>query len=406
MPGALWRRRLSGAALCLVLAACGGGNGSGPSSSSYVASLAAMSGPNVVPVTVEAGPGSNVNMPYVTVTVCIPGSNNCSTVDHVLLDTASTGLRLFASKVGAALPAHTLGGKEISECAHFLRTLAWGSVRLADVRIGGESAAAVPVHLMDAGFAPVPTADCGYSPLLSTSTSTANNTQSLSANGILGVGLFPNDGQIYFNCATPASTTCTLTPAVNQQVQNPVSLFAINNNGVVIRLPALPATGALRAEGYLVFGVGTQSNNQLGAAKVVAADSSGEFTTVYQNAHLTHSVMDSGSNGLFFDDGAMPLCSGTLADFYCPSATLNLSASIWLTPGGTSSTPVTFSIASADSLLAARSHFSFNNLGGTLGTDGFDWGLPFFFGRSVFTLIASRSVPGTALTGPLNAFTD
>ena len=118
---------------------------------------------------------------------------------------------------------------------------------------------------------------------------------------------------------------------------------------------------------------------------------------------LSHSIMDSGSNGLFFGNAALPTCGGALTDFYCPSSTSNLSASIQLASGTTN---VAFSIASANTLLTANSYFAFNNLGGTLDSTTFDWGLPFFFGRSVFTVIKNRSVPGTSLTGPFNAFTN
>ncbi len=62
---------------------------------------------NTATVTVDAGPAalasgpdgySAFNQPYVTVTVCAPGStSNCQTIDHVLLDTGSVGLRLLAA---------------------------------------------------------------------------------------------------------------------------------------------------------------------------------------------------------------------------------------------------------------------------------------------------------------------
>jgi hypothetical protein len=408
----------AGVLLCLALAACGGGGGSSSNNgavATYPASPASLSDSNVAAIAVESGPGSNVNIPYVSVTVCVPGTRQCTTIDHVMVDTGSVGLRLFASQVSPQLhlPPHTIGASStISECAQFLNTLGWGSIKVADVEIGGEHAPAVPIQLMDASFAPLPTA-CGVSPLLSTSSNAANNTQALTANGILGVGLFAHDGQIYFNCAQPDGN-CQLSrnsyPSPTQQVQNPVSLFTSgNNNGVVIHLPALVANGATSAQGYLIFGVGTQRNNQLGAAKVIALNAGGFFTTEYRGTLYNSSFLDSGSNGLYFADPAPSVLGGTCrlaqTDFYCPSSTQDLHASIQLQA---SSASVNFSIANADALFQTSGNFAFGNLGGPLGAAYFDWGLPFFFGRSVYTVMEGKSVNtgSGVLNGPMNAFSE
>ncbi|WP_286758143.1 DUF3443 family protein [Ralstonia sp. RL] len=70
--------------LVFLLAGCGGGGGSASDSSVAAPANAA---PNVMAVTVDLGPSNNVNMPYVTVTVCEPGSDtNCKTIDHILVE--------------------------------------------------------------------------------------------------------------------------------------------------------------------------------------------------------------------------------------------------------------------------------------------------------------------------------
>ncbi|RFO97607.1 hypothetical protein DIC66_07020 [Rhodoferax lacus] len=444
----VWRSASGLAAVFLsgFLASCGGGGGSSSSAvvATFPASPALLSDSNVAALLVQAGPGANVNMPYVSVRVCEPNTRRCTTIDNVLVDTGSTGLRLFASQVNAAitLPAHTIGSSStISECAQFLNTLAWGSVKVADVEMGGqlafsgvgvERAPAVPVQLMDAGHASIPAA-CTGAPLLATSTNASNNTQMLTANGILGVGLFASDRQHYYDCASPA-TGCELTgltgvrryPLPAQQVQNPVSLFVSgNNNGVVIQLPALPtsnsggtATGVSSAQGYLIFGVGTQANNRLNQASVIPVNAQGNFTTVYRGVSYASSFLDSGSNGLYFNDPAPSVLAGTCRlasnDFYCPGSTQNLTARMQT---ATSSASVSFSISSADTLFSQSTHFAFSNLGGNMGGEPispcpvggctFDWGLPFFFGRTVYTVIEGKSVnTGTGtLNGPFNAFT-
>jgi hypothetical protein len=63
-----------------------------------------------------------------------------------------------------------------------------------------------------------------------------------------------------------------------------------------------------------------------------------------------------------------------------------------------------FSIANADQLAAANPNFyAFNNFAGPVGdVSVFAWGLPFFYGRHVYTAIETRSTPGG--TGPYYAF--
>lgn len=411
--------------LALGLVACGGSGGgtSGTVSNaaapaSFPVSAASVLDANVATIDVERGPGNNVNIPYVTVTVCSPGgalgSTGCKTIDHVLLDTGSTGLRLFANVLNAApalaLPAHRIGNRStITECAQFLNAKAWGPVKVADVVIGentgAKRATSVPIQLMDATSYPTALDRvCSGSPLMAQSTSVSANWDLLSANGILGVSLFVNDGQTYFDCAPPITESCQIRPqpAASLQVQNPVALFNGDNNGVVVQLPQIPAAGAPSAKGYLIFGVGTQSNNGLGAAHVVPVDPfSGYFTTIYKGRALANSFMDSGSNGLFFNDATLSTVCNSAADgFYCPAVTQDLSASIQL---ASSTILVNFSVASADQLFQA-SNYAFSNLGGTLNNSSFDWGLPFFFGRSVYTVIEGSRAG--ALSGPFHAFTN
>ena len=92
----------------LLLTACGGGGGSsniGPPPPPPPGQVIATPGPpNVEPVILDAGPanGPNFNTAFVTVTVCIPGGA-CQNIDHVEVDTGSTGLRLLHASAGGEL---------------------------------------------------------------------------------------------------------------------------------------------------------------------------------------------------------------------------------------------------------------------------------------------------------------
>jgi hypothetical protein len=110
-------RQFAALAAFILLAACGGGGGSSNSSSSAPVTTTPTPTPtpaltNFVTVTVDQGPsalrtgGNNLyayNQPYVSVTLCAPGTSNCQTIDHVLVDTGSVGLRILSSVLNASL---------------------------------------------------------------------------------------------------------------------------------------------------------------------------------------------------------------------------------------------------------------------------------------------------------------
>jgi hypothetical protein len=226
----------------------------------------------------------------------------------------------------------------------------------------------------------------------------------LRANGILGVGAFAADcGSACANAALPrwyygcdAAGACV--PAAQplaQQVVNPVSRFALDNNGVVIDLPAVPDSGALTVSGSMIFGIGTQANNTLGSARVLKGNPQTGYVTTTQGAQTyTQSYLDTGSNGLFYRDTQLPRCGY----WYCPSSTQSATATITGTDGAANA--VTFSVGNSRVLFASANN-AFNNMAG-IASSGFGWGLPFFFGRRVYTAIASRAT--SAGPGPYYAF--
>ena len=394
-----------------LIQGCGGGGGgaAAPAAAAPSGGTIAPPGANVHPISVNLGLIGNVNLAFTSVTLCAPGSSsNCQTIDNIVIDTGSSGLRIVSSALAAslALTQQTdVKGNPVVACAHFVDGYTWGPVKLADLQLAGERANSLPIQVIgDPEFPTAPARCAATGP-------SKNSVQALRANGILGMSVFrqdcgsgcaqPNNRGIYYSCA---SSVCEQTPMpLAQQVQNPVSMFAVNNNGVIIQLPSVPAAGAARVDGSLVFGIGTQANNGLGAATVVGLDpSNANFTTLYNGVSYSASFVDSGSNGLFFQD-SMPVCASTSAapGFYCPESTVNGSAAIQ-GAGGTSAT-VSFSIANAATLLAANPGFAaFANLGAPFAANGFDWGLPFFYGRNVYTAIEGAGTP--AGPGPYVAF--
>jgi len=373
---------------------------------------------NVQPVLMDYGPivngqyvGFN-NTLYTTVIICVPGTITCQSIDHVLVDTGSTGLRIPASLVTLSLPYMTdTSNNPIGNCVQYAdTTYQWGPLVKVDVQMAGEVASSVPIQIVG------PTNFIAAPSLCTSGGTPAQTVAAMGANGILGVGLFRQDcgsacaaaapPAIYFTC--PGSVCAAASVPLASQLQNPVWMFPQDNNGLAIVLPQVGAGGSVSLSGSMIFGVGTQSDNSLGGAQAQGADSDGNFTTTF-NGKSYSSFIDSGSSGYFFLDSTttgLPNCAsnGDASGFYCPASPVAFTAiNSGPNPRGTG-VPVSinnaFSIANALPLIDS-SFVVFNNLGGP-STAAFDWGIPFFLGRTVFVGIEGQSSP--AGTGPYWAY--
>jgi len=386
---------------------------------------------NVAPITVDAGPAGlgyiATNVAFVTITVCVPGTSNCQNIDHVTVDTGSSGLRLLPTSSGGELSLslpqeNDSNGNPLAECLVFLDGYIWGPVQTADVTIAGESASNIPVQLIiPSTSSPGVPQSCSDQNPSGGNGNEGNSLSDFGANGIIGVGLFQQDcgpgctnlngspPPVYYECTSSGCNPTFATLA--QQLPNPVSTFAADNNGVLIQLPAVPDGGSSTVNGSLIFGIGTQANNGLGSATVYpvpdSGSNAGDIVTTF-NGTQYQGFVDSGSNGLFFLDssvaGVPATCTGDLTSWYCPTTSPdNLMASNQgQSTSGPVGTPVqtNFSIESAQTLFSG-SNTAFSTLGGPL-SDTFDWGLSFFYGRNMFTAIENMSSPGG--TGPYFAF--
>lgn len=397
-------------AAAALLGGCGGGGGIGSSSGS--GGTVTASGSNVQSIQVNLGPtGNYVNGVFTSVTICTPGSTSeCSTIDNVLVDTGSYGLRLLASQVGAPLTARTSGSGLLGECVLYAdNTYTWGPVVTADVYLGSEVASSLPVNLIGStsSFTASAPSACWNDDAAGTPTAD-DSVETLGANGILGVGTFgPDCGSLcaesagnnyYFSCS--GSSCSGVEVAEASQVQNPVPYFSTDNNGVIVELPSIPASGQATASGALVYGIGTESNNSLGSALVIYANDEGEFTTSFNSTSYPGSFIDSGSNALYFNDSSLTQCSND-AGFYCPSSTQTFSASMTGANGGVAD--LSFSVANLNDLNGG--YAAFDDIAGTTGgliSSSFDWGLPFFYGRDVFVGIDGKTADGDS--GPFYAF--
>ena len=407
--------------LTLATAVGGCNNGSGSSSTPVISlpngtSLAAVSGTNAMSFSVSAGPDCSnsktiyTNKPCVTVTVCNADGTGCSTISDILLDTGSSGLRVFKSVLTAKgislTPTTVSGSNTLNECIEYGDgSKQWGPVATAQVGLASESKVTVPIQEIDS-TAPGMSSNCSGAVVAPADGG---------FNGILGVGLFDKDcgygctvhtsNGMYFSCG--ASTCTGTTTTLSQQVRNPVAALPKDNNGVILQLPNIALGGVVSSSGYLIFGIGTQSNNGTTGVTAYAADPNyGQFTTTYNNVTYS-SFLDSGSNALSFPGTNISDCGGSQSGWFCPSSVLTLSAvnTAYSVSGTGNKGTISFQIENYNTFLSTL-NYAIKEIGASSGSGNisnlFDWGLPFYFGRNVFVQIESSS--STLGTGPLWAY--
>jgi hypothetical protein len=398
----------------ILLGSCGG------SSSSSITGPPASS--NTAAVTVGFGPtGQYVNGIFTSVTICQHNTSNCQTVDNVLVDTGSTGLRVLNSAL-TTVPASSLAtvtdpasGDAIQECIQYGDTsYTWGPMLAGDVELAGEKTSEIAINVIGGNSFDVP-ASCITTPIAPGLPNAGNDdtVDALGANGILGIAAgypwdcaectegIPTDDPYYICPGGQCGQVEIL--VIGSEATNPVAAFSsADNNGVLITLPSIPATGAASGtvSGSLIFGIATQSDNAFAStATVYGVDDyflipeATYNSTQYTSPSLGGDnliILDTGSNGLYFLDATTLASAGIVecADepgFYCPSGTVPFTVTLY-GENSTSGT-INFNIANADTLFATG-NAAFNDLGGDGGTspstDDLDFGLPFFFGRSVY----------------------
>lgn len=306
-----------------------------------------------------------------------------------------------------------------------------GAVQKADVTLGSETASSAPIQVISSSSAGIPSS-CSNGGV------NDNTAALLGANGILGVGLEPTDcfyaggsacdpssglasppGPAYYTCSGGSCSPAFI--ATSNQVVNPVALFAKDNNGVIVELPSASGPSA-SISGSLIFGIGTESNNQLSSSATIFTLVCNSFDTVLDGHSYAvtsdttcagpGSFIDSGSNGLYFPNAPkLPQCpsntaAGDLSSFYCPSSTESLSATNKGVDGSSKST--SFKVGNAEDLFTQSSTDSDPvqpTLAGLNPTGvGFDWGLPFFYGVNVYVAIDSQPQPSGLPPAPWWAY--
>jgi hypothetical protein len=399
-----------------------------------ITTLPSSGGGNVALATIDGGPVPgqvHPNAAYTSVTVCKSGSTTaCQTISGILIDTGSVGLRLLQSEIPLLKLSGLVdaNGNTLENCFSFPNgSYLWGPVLLADIYIGGEIATRAVGGLTGVPIQAVPSVSQIVPQSCSNGGTNLNTAQLLGANGILGIGPEATDctvggknlcdgtqqatpPNLYYSCLSSGclSTNSPVIAEDIQQVANPVPLFGSftlagpDVNGVILDLPAANGNQA-GLQGRLIFGIGTETDstsldsadNSLGTATIFPMNPKDQFTTVWNGQNLTDSSIDSGVNAILFP-GSLQVCADH-TQLFCPSALTSFSA---VNEGATQ--PVYFSVGNADNLLSSNPNDAvLDTLGGPPASSscdesgcGFVWGLPFFYGRRVYTAITGQTVQG------------
>jgi hypothetical protein len=351
----------------------------------------------VLPITVGA-----TNKFLVSLTVCVPDSNVCQTVDKIMVDTGSIGLRIHASVLAALqgqLPTSQQSGQVIAQCATFGNFYTWGSFRTADVTFGARKASALPFQVYDDPALPeVSATSCGAQ--------VGGLLHALPAavqfNGVLGIrGARLDRLGSYLTCQTSGSN-CTATELSDSQLlPNPVIALPQDSNGYQIVMPSIPDGGSAQVSGALILGLNTQSNNSFpqtvgNAPQMLALDSQQRFA-LYLDGVSYGALMDSGTSINTLPTVNAPTCGASAPLGYCPSSTVMQPIQLAAASKPSVVFGTSLSIENWLTLLATNLP-TINNIASktpsTVMANGVQaiLGAPFFYGRRISIGISGQSV--------------
>ena len=355
----------------------------------------------VVPI--ATGCNGNVNQLCASVTFCKPGSSSCVTVDNLLVDTGSYGLRVFSTAVSSLGLSQFVdaSGHALAECMPYSGGSSdWGPVARADVRLGGRTASNIPIQLIDAGFAARPTS-C---------TNPDTSPADVGFNGIIGIGALVSDAGLvpYYNCNSSSTSCSQVSISAGDAVANPVAAMPQDNNGLALQLPIIPDAGAVVVNGYMIMGIGTQAHNTPPSGVVsIPLSRVGHFQTEFAGK-TWGAYLDTGTATLLLpaSDG-LPTCSAN-ALLLCPTSLTTLT-SVLVGALGAPRLQGSFAIGNAQDMLArSNPNLTFNSLGSTSGLvvaqmqSELAYGLPYYFGKTIYVGFTGKS--SSLGAGPIDAY--
>lgn len=359
---------------------------------------------NVAEIVIDKGPDSlpesraTTNILYTTIRVCSPGSiTNCLSIDHVLLDTGSTGLRIINSNAIDALrlPRMLYNESLVNECTSFPRGYVWGSINYADVYWAHEIAPKITLQIIANTTAPVPSSCLDFSP-----PNPIHTVSELRANAIMGIGNMVYDkesdvlgiessGAGYYSCSNNSCSHINIPDT--SQVSNIIAQFKDKTvtNGYLIQLPEVLESYTDILKGQIVFGLNTKSNNQISTqAKIFRAMPLGYITTIYAN-QVKFGLFDSGTNSIKVTSNTDPVIPVIHGELF-PSTPIMLTAQL----ADFAFAEPFYNLSDVNFMLISNQQVKpvLPYVGTYGGFSEFLWGIPFFIGKNVYFGINKATV--------------
>lgn len=332
----------------------------------------------------------DVNLPTVPVRICSSGLfERCYTLRRLLLDTGSSGLRIFSSSIPPSKIRRTGPEKKPSlrECLPFGTSRLWGRVVRLDVMLGREPPIrSLPVQIVESIPEFPPSSPCDGK-------GRAMSDKSLSGiDGVLGVSPAESDGGYYFACAGQKCRPAF--PSLQESVSNPVLHEKIDNNGIVLTFPSLPRKGARSVSGEMLLGIDTSPDNRLPpGVRFFPLERNVFFhATLEKSPRILYGRLDTGTNALVVPTLKLPRCPPPLNRLACPTKETSTSVAL-IEKGGNSHLFSILAGNAAARLSGSRSVFDdILYMPPESPFSPFILGMPFFFGKTIYLLYPGSSI--------------
>jgi hypothetical protein len=168
---------------------------------------------------------------------------------------------------------------------------------------------------------------------------------------------------------------------------------------------------------YLILGIGTEPNNAPPAGvTAIGTDDEANFVSIFQGQALTVSFLDTGSWDLSFPPPTsvnIPQCSTEGLTMYCPTSPVSLTTEITGANGGAAMINLGFTVMNgATAWDESGSLLAFNDIadpGSGLSAFNsflnsvFDFGLPIFYGKTIYFGMDGMTTTQSLGQGPYDA---